>query len=62
MFKKILLLIALLSLFSFVSKDEIQLDKNMHDIDNNNKIEIHKACQLHQFDDNIKNVCFEYEI
>lgn len=60
--KKVLLLIVLLSLFSFISKNEIELDKSMHDIDNNNKIQVHKACQLHQFDDNIKNICFKYEI
>ena len=62
MFKKILLSIVLLALFCYVSKNEIETEKNMYKIDNNNKIEIHKACQLHQFDDNIKNVCFEYEI
>ena len=62
MLKKVLLSIILLSLFSFVSKNEIQQEQRMHEIDKTNKIQVHKACQLHQFNNNIKNICFEYEI
>ena len=60
--KKLLLLSIIIMGMGLIIDEDIQGIKNDYKSINNYKTQVHKACQLHQFDNNIKNVCFEYEI
>lgn len=60
--KKVLLLLIIIMCIGFVIDEDIQGIQNDYKNIDNHKTQLHKACQLHQFDNNIKNICFDYEI